>query len=204
MALPVTIAVEGASDVPVLRRILDHVGCSIYVVHGRRGKAQIDRNIGGYNNAARFSPWIVLRDLDHDAACPQTLVDHLLPKPAEWMRFRIAVREVESWLLADPASVARFLRIRRVFVPGQPDQLDDPKGMLVNLARRSPISAIRADMVPAVGMSGTVGPAYTSRIAEFALGAWMPEVAMDNSDSLRRCVERIKTLNTFTGTKKLL
>ena len=113
------------------------------------------------------------------------------------MRFRIAVREVESWALADPARVSRFLRIHQALVPGSPDQLDDPKQTLVNLARRSRVAAIRTDMVPAVGMSGPVGPAYTSRIAEFALEHWRPSVAVENSDSLRKCVERLKEFSAF-------
>ena len=199
MALPVTVAVEGASDVPVLRKVLEHCGCTIHVVHGRAGKGQIDRNLKGYNNAARYSPWVVLRDLDHDAQCPKALVDRLLPAPAHWMRLRIAVREIESWLLADPERMARFLRLRRRALPGDLDQLADPKQALVNLARQSPISAIRQDMVPAPGTSGSVGPAYVSRITEFAKDHWRPAVAVRNSESLRRSVDRIGTLLEYVA-----
>ncbi len=192
MPIPVTVAVEGDSDLPVVRRILDFVGCSVHVVHGRAGKHRINANLGGYNNAARFAPWLVLRDLDHDAACATDLVNQLLPVQATWMRFRIAVREIESWVLADPQRVSQYLRIRQGLVPVSPDRLANPKVTLVGLARRSPVAAIKADMVPAAGMSITVGPAYTSRIAEFASGHWRPSVAMKNSDSLRRCVERLR------------
>ena len=197
MAHPITVAVEGASDLPVVRRILDFAGCSVHVVHGLAGKRHLNRNLHGYNNAARFAPWLVLRDLDHDAQCAAGLVQRLLPAPSKWMRFRVAVREVESWVLADPTSVSRYLRIRQALVPESPDQLLDPKQTLVNLARLSPIAAIRADMVPAVGMSNTVGPAYASRIGELAAHHWKPGVAVENSDSLRRCVDKLKELSTF-------
>lgn len=198
MPLPVTVAVEGPSDVSVVRRILEFVGCSVHLVHGRAGKHHIDLNLTGYNNAARFAPWFVLRDLDHDAACAGALVGQLLPTPATWMRFRVAVREVESWVLADPAGISKFLRIREALVPGSPDQLNDPKAVLVNLARQSPIAAIRTDMVPATGMSSAVGPAYASRLNEFALGHWRPSIAVSNSESLRRCVERLRELTKLT------
>ena len=38
-------------------------------MHGKKGKDGLLRNLDGYNRAARFSPWVVLVDLDHDADC---------------------------------------------------------------------------------------------------------------------------------------
>ena len=70
MAVAVTVAVEGPSDLSILRRVLEYAGCTVHVVHGRGGKNQINANLTGYNNAARFAPWVVLRDLDHDARRP--------------------------------------------------------------------------------------------------------------------------------------
>src|SRR5687768_12681237 len=121
MPLPVSIAVEGQSDVAVVERVLAFVGCSIDAIYGRVGKAQIDSSLHGYNNAARFAPWLVLRDLDSDAACPSALARQLLPAPATWMRFRIAVREVESWLLADPDELSEYMRVSRNLIPNNPD-----------------------------------------------------------------------------------
>jgi hypothetical protein len=42
-----------------------------------------------------------------------------------------------------------------------------------------------------------VGPAYSSRLIEFALDeaeGWRPEIAARRSDSLRRCIEGIERL----------
>jgi hypothetical protein len=47
-------------------------------------------------------------------------------------------------------------------------------------------------MVPDAATSSRVGPAYTSRVAEFAVDYWRPDVALENSDSLRRCIERVR------------
>jgi hypothetical protein len=190
----VTVVVEGPTDLPVLSRVLEFVDCSIDVAHGQRGKASIDRNIRGYNNAARFSPWIVMRDLDHDAACAPELAAAILPWPSQWMRLRIAVRALESWLLADAEALSNYLHIRRAHVPNNPEALDDPKRSLVDLARRSRRAAIRDDMVPAEGVTSRVGPAYPSRVAEFARTQWRPGVAREHSESLRSCIESVRLL----------
>jgi hypothetical protein len=196
MPLPVTIAVEGSSDVPIVRRVLQHVGCSIAFIQGRGGKSVIDKNLVGYNNAAKSAPWLVIRDLDHDADCAPELAEELLPGPSEWMRFRIVVREIESWILADAGTVANFLRVKRTLIPNDPDGLEDPKGVLLDLARRSPNTLIKADMVQGAGLSAEEGPAYVSRIKELA-SVWSPHVAMTRSDSLRRCIKSLKTLKEF-------
>ncbi len=197
MPLPVSVAVEGQSDVAVVQRILALVGCSVHAIYGRSGRATIERSLPGYNNAAHFAPWLVLRDLDTDAPCAAELARRILPHPAEWMRFRIAVREVESWLLADPERLSGYLRVSRTSIPHDPDSLADPKATLVNLARRSSAASVRADMVPELGVSAAVGPGYVSRVSEFAGNYWRPEVATLNSASLRKCIQRARELRGY-------
>ena len=192
--LPVTVAVEGPSDVPVVRRILATAGLALGPVYGQSGKATINASIRAYNNAARHSPWFVLRDLDSDAPCAPELAKRLLPEPAAWMRFRIAVREVEAWLLAETVGIAAYLGVPRGLVPVAPETLDDAKLALVNLARRSKKSAIRKDMVPYPGLSSVVGPGYVSRLGDFATGHWNIDAAADRCDSLRRCISAVAKL----------
>ena len=187
----VTIAVEGATDIPVVRRLLAEAGHALAIAHGGHGKGPLDRNLVGYNNAARFAPWLVMRDLDHDAECAPAIASDLLPAPAEHMRLRIAVREMESWLIADAESLAAFLSVKSSRIPPDPDTLDDPKQALVTIARHSRRREIRDDMVPAVGTSITVGPAYGSRIEEFAREHWRPAVAANRSNSLKRTLDRL-------------
>lgn len=190
----VTIAVEGPSDVPVVAKILAGAGLTINVIHGRGGKGVIDSSLNGYNRAAAYSPWLVLRDLDSDASCAAELRLSLLGTESKWMRFRIPVRAMEAWLLADTEQISRFLRVKSSLVPPDPDGLSDPKGALVNLARKSPIAALREDMVPAEGMTGRVGRGYVSRVSGFATDRWRPDVAMTRSDSLKRCIRRVQEL----------
>lgn len=190
----VTAAVEGPTDTPVVRKILAHVGLELGTVHGLNGKSRIDSQLVGYNSAARFTPWLVLRDLDQDAPCAPGLAAALLPRPASQMRFRIAVRSIEAWLIADAHAVAAFLRVRGNQVPSMPDALGDPKVAFVNIARHSRSRAIRDDIVPEQGVSGKVGPAYTARVIEFTNDHWRPSVASARSESLARCIAALQTL----------
>lgn len=106
------------------------------------------------------------------------------------MCFRVAVRETEAWLMADCERLAQFLGVRRSWIPGDPEAVDDPKTTLVDLARRSRRRDIREDMVPRAGSGRSVGPAYNSRLIEFAtdrLRGWRPDVAAAGADSLARC-----------------
>ena len=129
--------VEGTTDEAVLRRVVEHLGATLGPVYGKTGKASLLRQLHSYNQAAQFWPWIVLVDLDQDAECAPPARAQWLPDPAARMCFRIAVREVESWLLADRETLADFLGIALSRVPTNPENLDDPKAVLVNLARSS-------------------------------------------------------------------
>jgi len=185
-------AVEGPVDEAVVRRVLKQAGAGVGPVYGRHGKSELLNRLSGYNQAAYYAPWLVLVDLDHDAGCAPPARARWLPSPALQMCFRIAVREVEAWLLADRQQLAAFLSVSVARVPLNPEMLDDPKRTLVDLARLSRRRDIRVDMAPRPESGRAVGPAYTSRIIEFVQTSWQPEVAMLHADSLRRLYERVQ------------
>lgn len=184
-------AVEGPIDEAVLRRVVEHIGATLGSVYGKNGKATLLKQLPSYNQAARFLPWIVLVDLDHDAECAPPAQAQWLPTPASQMCFRIAVREVESWLLADRESLASFLAVASSRIPTNPENLDDPKTTLVNLARKSRRRDIRLGMVPRQGSGRSEGPAYASHVIEYAQGSWRPDVAIQHADSLQRLCLRL-------------
>lgn len=197
MAMPVCVlsaAVEGIVDEAVLRRLVTESGGVLHRAHGGEGKPALRRSIAGYNNAARFSPWVVLVDLDRDADCVPPFVADWLPDPSPLMRFRVAVRAVEAWLIADRRSIASFLSVPVSRVPPDPDAQPDPKRVLVTLARHSRRRDVREDMVPRDGSGRSVGRAYTSRLVDFVGTTWQPDQAAQYSDSLRRCRQRIAEL----------
>lgn len=190
----VTVAVEGDVDASVVRRLLAGVGASEGPVHVAGGKENLLNGLAGYNNAATRTPWLVLIDLDRDADCVPPIRQQWMPVPAEHMCFRVAVRMVESWLLADRERFARFLGVSAARLPREPDDVDDPKGVVVALARHSRRRDIREELVPRVGSGRRVGALYPSRLIEFASGSWRPEEARGRSDSLDRCLLRLGEL----------
>jgi hypothetical protein len=187
-------AVEGVLDEAVLRRILIDLDLGLDRVFGQKGKAFLQERIAGFNHDARFRPWIVVVDLDRDAKCPAALVADWLPQPAHLMCFRVAVHELESWLLADTEALAGFLGIRKILIPAEPDLLDDPKQVLVSLGAKARRADIRRDLVPRPASGRSIGPGYTSRMLEFVRDHWRPATAESNSDSLRRCRARLLEL----------
>jgi hypothetical protein len=196
-ATAITCAVEGDTDAAVLTRLIEEVGCSRGQIYGRRGKEFLRSRISRYNSAAKFSPWVVLVDLDEIHDCAPALRGQWLPEPAQMMCFRVAVREVESWLLADAERFAAFFGVRRGLVPQDAENLMRPKEALVNLARNSRRRPIREGLVPRPGSGRTVGPAYSSWLIEYAQDpaeGWRPSVAARNSRSLRACLACIRAL----------
>ena len=161
----ITVAVEGQVDATVVNRLCVLSGIEILHTYNAHGVSNLDRQIAGYNRAAQHSGWFVLRDLDR-AECAPALARRLLPAPAERICFRIAVREVEAWLLADRNGIAGFLGVSHARIPPMPEQLPDPKSSLVAAARRSRSRTVRDDLVPRPGSGRSVGPGYVAMIAE--------------------------------------
>ena len=189
-----TAAVEGDLDEIVLRHLVAEAGLALGTVYGKTGKSQLRDRIHDYNNAARFTPWIVLVDLDREADSACLMRRSWLPEPAPNLMLRVAVRALEAWLLADGETISQYLGVLRNRVPHIPDNELDPKRSLVELARQSYKSQIRRDLVPRPGSGRAVGPAYSSRMAEFVESFWNPETAAQRSDSLRRCRLRLQEL----------
>lgn len=125
LVVPVNILVEGMTDEPVAKRLLMHVRLVIGDVFGRSGKADLLLRLPNYNQAARsrFATWFVLVDLDNDkdVACAPQALKIWLPQPGEGMRLRVAVRAIESWIMADTEQLADFLSVTSTRIPIEPD-----------------------------------------------------------------------------------
>ncbi|MBI3047505.1 MAG: hypothetical protein HYY76_04260 [Acidobacteria bacterium] len=190
----ISAAAEGIVDEAVARTVIAHAGATVGDIYGKQGKAYLRQKITGYNNAAQRSPWLVLVDLNREEECAPPLVSAWLPQPAARLCLRVAVRKIEAWLMADSERLARFLGVSRTKIPTNPEELEDPKTAMVNLARVSRRAAIRQDMSPRAGSGRPVGPAYSSRLIEFASSSWRPKVAAARSPSLRRAIDCLKRL----------
>jgi hypothetical protein len=190
----IPVAVEGPTDEAVARRLIEAAGAELGAVYGKNGKANLLQRLNGYNAAARFTPWLVLMDLDRDADCAPPFRAAQLPDSAESMCFRVVVHELEGWLMADRETLARFLSVPVARLPLAPDEVLDPKRLLVDIARQARRREIREGIVPRAGSGRTVGPLYTSLLIQYAQTLWRPEVAERQSDSLRRCRVRLHEL----------
>ena len=101
---------------------------------------------------------------------------------------------LESWLLADGRGLSEFLRVSPAIIPREPEAEVHAKRTLVNIARQSPVRAIRIDLVPEEGSRGVVGRGYTSRMTEYVADHWRPSEAAKRSQSLRRAIAAIRTM----------
>jgi hypothetical protein len=192
--MSLVIVVEGDTDRPMAEKLARDAGFDISYIDDRAGKSQIDARWSGFNSAARVMPWFVLRDLDRDAPCAPALLAARSWQPAEWMVTRLAVREGESWLLADTEGFSRFLHVPEQRFPLDPDSEEKPKTTVVNLARQSTRAEIRKGLVPKEGASARVGPLFEAKIIEFAKHHWSLERACRRSDSLRRARAALREL----------
>lgn len=152
------------------------------------------QKLNGYNSAAWHAPWLVLVDLDNDGDCAPPLRQAWLPTPAPYLCFRVAVRQVEAWLMADAETLAGYLSVKRTAIPTNPEALRNAKDEMVKLAGQSRRAAIRKDKVPRPSSGRRVGPAYASRLIEYVAKCWRPDVAALRADSLRRAIDCLQRL----------
>jgi hypothetical protein len=190
------LVVEGSLDEQVAKKVLRSLGIEVFKVYEKRGKSPILQHLKEYDRRAKHSyfPWIVLVDLDDEEECAPLVIKKYLPQSGPRLAFRVAVREIEAWLLADRERVANFLGVPRERIPHQAEGEEDPKGTIVKLARRSRIRSIKEELLPREGSGAKQGPLYTSRMIEFVLSKWRPEVAAKGSDSLARFIKAAKNL----------
>lgn len=189
------VVIEGDTDEPVVRKLAQDAGIEISKLVDMRGKAALDAHLEGFNSAAKGSPWLVLRDLDQDADCAPEFVTRLRFRPTTWMAFRLAVRALESWLLADREGVADFLGVSVARVPERPDEERNPTQTLVNLARKSNKRSVRQALVPRAGDRVAVGPGYEAAIIEFGVLHWSLERAVQASPSLHSARLALRALS---------
>lgn len=193
-AIGVYIAVEDRLSEAVLRGLLRQSGRPYFVgaVYGGRGFGDLKRMAPGFNLASAYTPYVLLTDLDN-ADCPPAIIDSWLTRPKHPnFVFRVAVREVEAWVLADRRAFARFCGIPVSVVTNRPDDVPDPKAELIRLASRSRYRLVREDVCPPAGSTRVQGPGYNARLAEFVANRWTAERAAVNSPSLARSLRRIR------------
>ncbi len=195
--IPINLAVEDSLSEAVLRKIIQYSGrpYSIGVCYSHEGYGYLKKTIKGFNNAAKGTPFLVLTDLD-TYKCPQALIKKWLPNPKNPnLLFRVAVREVESWILADQKGIAKYLGIQTILVPQNPDTLTDPKKILISLADKSRKKELREAIVPRLGGQAEQGPDYNGALIAFVNERWNMNTAKSASRSLKKAVDAVTAFN---------
>lgn len=188
------LAIEDALSEAVARKLLlvARPEITVTVAIGNRGYGYLKNRARELNRTAASVPVFILTDLDRPLSCPAGLIAAWLSAPAQrLLLFRVAVMEVESWVLADRARFASFLSVPDHRIPENTDEIAQPKEFIVKLARRSRRKDIRDDLVPAVGSTSPVGPVYNPRLVSFVENVWNPVAASAASPSLARALDRL-------------
>lgn len=191
--IPVHIAVEDYLSEAVLRAILMQSGRSFAVVNclGRQGSGYLKKRLASFNKAAKSISFILLTDLDR-TQCPPSLIESWFDfKKNDNLLFRIAVREVESWVMAHRSAFSSFLGITGDRIPLDTDTLDDPKSYLISLASKSKNRILRESIVPLQGSTAKIGPDYNGVLIGFVQSRWKVEEALKYSPSLKRAFTAI-------------
>jgi len=197
-----TLAVEDVLSEVVTRKLIEQTQKNYRVTQClRKGGAEyLKSKINAFNKAATGLPFFVLTDQDSASECPPDKIENWLTQPRNPnLIFRIAVMEVESWVMADRKAFAKFLSIPLNRIPQDTDSIPDPKEFLISLARKSRSSRLRADLVPPHGATSKQGPDYNSRLTRFVMENWDAHAARNNSKSLNRAFVRLEEFKPVTA-----
>lgn len=168
-----------------------HLGKSLR----RGGYGYLKKNVRAFSNLAKGCPVLLLTDLDR-YSCPPELINDWTALPLHPnLLFRVAVREVESWLLGDGKGLSSFLQLRSSIVIADPENLADPKEELLRHALKSPVRRIR-DALAFHDDRGQVyqGPDYNGTLAGFVMNHWHVSSASGRCHSLERFLAALQRM----------
>lgn len=201
--MPTTELLAYVEDEPtkaVLNAVVTHVNRLHHKdIAFRQGFPSITRGFGNLKKQAmRFyktncpTPVVFVTDLDTHACIhelarewfPVTSLNELTDK----FIFRIAVHEIESWIMSDGEGLARYLDISATNFPVCPDEIEDPKQYLLNVIRSKCRKKRFKEMLPSGNQA--VGVEYNPVLIDYVANKWNAENAAAHSPSLNRMIQR--------------
>src|SRR4030066_358421 len=132
--IPINLVVEDDLSEVVIKKILSlfHDRFAVGTCYGKSGFGYIKKRLRAFNNAAKGTPYIVVSDLE--AKCPPIQIQEWLSDPiSPNLMYRIAVKEIESWVMADRMNFSSFLGISQEQIPQNVDSIVKPKHLLIEL-----------------------------------------------------------------------
>ena len=192
----VALATEDALSEAVGKRLLIDAGYQLEPspLLRKNGSGYLRSKMDSWYAIATLKPILLITDLD-TYPCPVALraawIGHREPNTN--LVFRIAVREIEAWLLADHVALRTLIGSRGT-LPPEPDLLTDPKQFLLRLVAKRASRKIRDDLVANAGAVASQGIGYNSRLSQLVASEWNPARAEFRSESLRRARSQIAAL----------
>lgn len=196
---PIAVATEEQLSEAIALRLISEIPTPHHVTFklGNKGNGYLRSRMSSWYQMAQQQVMVVLTDLDR-ANCVVEFRDQWLTNvPPDRLVFRVAVREVESWVLADHVAMRALIGAKGV-LPIAPDELPDPKQALLGLAKRAP-KQVREDLLKTIDGKLAQGLGYNARLKEWVNSQWSPHRAAERSPSLARARLR---LNEVVGAFK--
>lgn len=189
---PIAIATEDQLSEAIAMRLIAEIRTPYHVTHKLRrgGFGYLRSKMDNWRQMAQYQVMMVMTDLDR-ADCLVEFRDQWLgnrPLPAGLL-FRVAVREVESWVLADHVAMRELIGAKGV-LPVAPDELADPKQALLRLTKGAS-KEVREDLLKTIDGNLSPGLGYNARLTGWIDAAWSPQRAAERSPSLARARLRL-------------
>lgn len=188
---PIAIATEDQLSEAIALRLIADIPTPHFIQHklGKRGNGYLSSKMDSWYQMAQHQVMLVLTDLDRANCLVEFRDQWLVTVPPQNLLLRIAVREVESWVLADHIAMRALIGERGV-LPAAPDELADPKQSLLKLAKSAP-KQVREDLLKTIGGNLAQGLGYNARLTEWINSEWSPRRAAGRSPSLARARVRL-------------
>lgn len=192
----IVIATEDVLSESVARRLVAETRSRLIVgsTIRRNGAGYLRSKFRSFCEIARRTPVLLIADLD-TTTCPSALINtwsHRDAIPGQLL-FRIAVRQIESWILADREGFAKFLSVKVANIPKVPDALINAKHSLLKVAQKAPRS-VRDELVADREAIAAQGLGYNDLLSKFVRTTWNPRNAASRSGSLDRARMRLSEL----------
>ena len=188
---PIAIATEDQLSEAIALSLIADISTPHFIQHtlGRRGNGYLRSKMDSWYQMAQQQVMVVLTDLDRANCLVEFRDQWLVAEPPKNLLLRIAVREVESWVLADHVAMRALIGVKGV-LPAAPDELADPKQSLLKLAKSAP-KQVREDLLKTIDGNLAQGLGYNARLTAWVHSEWSPQRAAERSPSLARARLRL-------------
>lgn len=188
---PIAVATEDQLSEAIALRLIADIPTPHRVTFklGNKGNGYLSSKMSSWYEMAQHQVMVVLTDLDRANCLLEFRDQWLAHAPPDSLVFRVAVREVESWVLADHIAMRALIGAKGV-LPVAPDELPDPKQALLGLAKRAP-KQVRDDLLKTMDGRLAQGLGYNARLTEWVSTQWSPHRASERSPSLARARLRL-------------